>query len=479
MILTLAFFQLAGSAVAADAMSLSYAAALQAAVANNPALIGARLDVDAAEGALMAARGVFDPTLAASASQNQFTSESTREFGDVLSEFDSTNWTASLNQTLPTGTNLDVSWSTSSNRFRYELRDTNIVVEQRDPVFESRMVTTLTQNILEGHRLASNLEGVRSAMRSRDIAEAGQRMIHQQTLADAASAYWNTRTQRKLANIAAMAIEAALEEQRVVHAKVEQGTLAPVERTRVDAAVVQARRESLRANDAARDAEDLLLLLIGEPPGTEVNLTSTPLEPTALALDTPAIEASAVEGSPELQMARIREQNAEMARMDARHRLLPELNVSASYSLVGYEPSSSDATKELLDGELPEWRLGTTLSVPLLGRADRGQFRVRAAEAAKARSERGQAERQLRSNVRAQVRAIHAASMEIQLAAANLDLALQTLEAERALTEAGRIIQKDLLESIAAVDDARTQLERSKGEYQLALIELERLKGTL
>ena len=206
------------------------------------------------------------------------------------------------------------------------------------------MVTTLTQNILEGHRLASNLEGVRSAMRSRDIAEASQRMVHQQTLADAASAYWNTRTQRKLADIAAMAIETALEEQRVVLAKVEQGTLAPVERTRVDAAVGQTRRESLRANDAARDAEDLLLLLIGEAPGTALTLTSTPLEPTALTLDTPAIEASAVEGSPELQMARIREQNAEMARMNARHRLLPELNVNASYSLIGYAPSSSAAT---------------------------------------------------------------------------------------------------------------------------------------
>ena len=479
MMLVLALFNLSGSATASDAVSLSYEAALQAAVANNPALIGARFDVDAAEGALMAARGVFDPILGASASRNQFTSESTREFGEVLSEFDSTNWTASLNQTLPTGTNVDLSWSTSSNRFRYELRDTNIVVEQQEPVFETRMVTTLTQNILEGHRLASNLEGVRSAMRSRDIAEASQRMAHQQTLADAASAYWNTRTQRKLADIAAMAIETALEEQRVVHAKVEQGTLAPVERTRVDAAVVQARRESLRANDAARDAEDLLLLLIGEAPGTALTLTSTPLEPTALTLDTPAIEASAIEGSPELQMARIREQNAEMARMDARHRLLPELNVNASYSLIGYDPSSSDATDELLSGDLPEWRLGATLSVPLLGRADRGQFRVQAAEAAKARSERGQAERQLRSSVRAQVRAIHAASMEIQLATANLELAQQTLEAERALTEAGRTIQKDLLESIAAVDDARIQLERSTGEYQLAVIELERLKGTL
>ena len=68
---------------------------------------------------------------------------------------------------------------------------------------------------------------------------------------------------------------------------------------------------------------------------------------------------------------------------------------------------------------------------------------------------------------------------QVNLARANLDLAIKTLDADRALTEAGRVIQKDLLESIRTVDDARAQLEQAKGDYQLAIIEMERLKGTL
>jgi hypothetical protein len=32
---------------------------------------------------------------------------------------------------------------------------------------------------------------------------------------------------------------------------------------------------------------------------------------------------------------------------------------------------------------------------------------------------------------------------------------------------------------MATVDDALTQVEQARGDYQLALIELERLKGTL
>ena len=74
---------------------------------------------------------------------------------------------------------------------------------------------------------------------------------------------------------------------------------------------------------------------------------------------------------------------------------------------------------------------------------------------------------------------MEAAFLQVSLARANLDLAEQTLSADRALADAGRVIQKDLLESIRGVDDARAQLEQAKVDYQLALIELERLKGTL
>ena len=467
------------TAHASETQALSYEEVLETALARNPALVGARLDVEAADGALMAAKGVFDPTLNAGSTANQFTSESTREFGEVLTEFKSLDWRAGVDQILPTGTTLGLDWSTTRTRFKYELRDTGLVVESEEPLFESRMVARLTQSILEGHRMASNLEGVRQAARARDTADANRRAMRQQTLADAASAYWNTRTQRRLAAIAQQAVETAKEEQRVVHAKVEQGTLAPVERARVDAAVVQAQREQLTAEDIARNTEDNLLLLIGESPGTAITLTTEPAEPRTIDIDMAAVEASALENNAELLASRVREESTEMARTDAKHRRLPQLDLNASYALIGYEPTTEAATEELFGGDLPEWSLGGSLSMPLLGRADRGQYLQRTAEAAKARAERMNLERQIRSSIRMQVRAVEAAAVQVSLALANLTFAEQTLAAERALRVAGRVIQKDLLESMAAVDDALTQVEQARGDYQLALIELERLKGTL
>ncbi|MAY81318.1 MAG: hypothetical protein CL930_11115 [Deltaproteobacteria bacterium] len=467
------------STASAEPLTLSYEQALETALARNPSLYGAKLDVDAADGALIAAKGIYDPMANLNTNTNQFTSESTREFGEVLSEFKSLNWTAGVSQFLPTGTQIDLEWQTTKTRFKYELRETGFIVESEEPLFESRMVASITQNILEGHRLASNLEGIRQAVRSQSIASAMQRAIRQQTLADTASAYWNTRTTRKMADIASLAVETAKEEQRIVLAQVEQGRLAPVEKSRVDASVVQAELDLLNAIDTAAGAEDALLVLIGELPGQKLILSTDPATPVPVELDLKSIETIALENNPELQSSRIREEAAEMARTDAKHRRLPQLDMTVRYGLVGYEPSTDGAAQELFEGELPEWSVGGNLSVPLLNRADRGQYMTAQANAAKARSDRENLERQTLSQVRDQVRKLEAAHKQLTLTEANLQLAQQTLGAERALREAGRVIQKDVLESIAAVDDARIALEQARGAYQLALIELERLKGTL
>ena len=71
------------------------------------------------------------------------------------------------------------------------------------------------------------------------------------------------------------------------------------------------------------------------------------------------------------------------------------------------------------------------------------------------------------------------AKLQIDLAAANLVAAEQTLSADRALRDAGRAIQKDVLESIRDFNNARVDAEKARADYNLALIELSRLRGAL
>ncbi len=470
---------LLGTALASEPISLDYKDTLEQALIRNPALVGAKLDVEAADGVLLAAKGTFDPMFSGGTSLNHSTSEAVREFGEVLSDLEVFAWNARVDQMLPTGTSLSLDWSSTQTKFRYELRDTGFVIEQEDPLFQTRMVASISQSLLEGHRLASNLQEVRQANATLSITKADQLATRQQTLADVATAYWNLRTMQRLAVIAKHAMDTAKEEQRVVHLLVEQGTVAPVERARVDAAVVQAESSLIDAENSALQAADGLLLLIGEKPGSVVKLTTEPVSPKVLELDVDALVKVALEHNPTLRAAQIRVDAAKLARLHARHRRLPQLDATASYGLIGYEPSASKSVSELFGGDLPDWTVGANLSMPLLNRADRGSFLQRQAEAAKARSVKDALSRTIDQDVRTQVRTLKAAHTQVRLAEANLKFATKTLGAERALREAGRAIQKDVLEAMAAHKDAQVALERARSDFQLALIELERLKGTL
>ena len=65
------------------------------------------------------------------------------------------------------------------------------------------------------------------------------------------------------------------------------------------------------------------------------------------------------------------------------------------------------------------------------------------------------------------------------LAEANLRFAEETLTSQRALQNAGRAIQKDVLEAIRDVDNARVALVKARADAALALVELNRLRGSL
>jgi outer membrane protein len=464
-------------AVAAP-LDLSYDDALGRALARNPSLLGAEQDLVAAEGAVTAARGGFDPTLSGEAGLSSATDQSVREFGEVLSYSRSTSWGAGLAQSLPTGTALSLDWNTTRSQFRYELPDVDLVVEDENQTYSS-LTATVSQALLKGHKMAWNLQAVRQASRARDVTELGLQAERQQVLADVAAAYWGAWYLERLVAIAEQTLAVALEEQRVVDAQVDLGGLAPVERARTAAAVAQARSARIRARNDHLAAQDSLLILLGEEPGAELRLTTAPEAPVAVDLDEAEVVRAALAGNPSLAAARASEDAAAANAADARHALLPELGATGSYGLRGYEDSASAAAAELFSARLPEWYLGASLSAPLGNRAARGNHQAEQAQAATARIEREALERSLAQQVRSQVRAVESASAQVDLAAANLAAAEQTLAAEQALRAAGRGLQKDVLSAVADREDAAVGLEKARADHQLALVELRRLKGDL
>lgn len=463
---------------AATPLELTYEQALEQASRRNPAMLGAQADVNAADGAVLAARAPFEPTLTANTSYFSSTSEGTAEFGNFFADTSGWRAGAGLTQAFATGTTVGVDFSSSQNKFFYRLPDTGLEFTG-DPQYQSTLAFTLSQALLEGHRLAWNLSGIRTAKGARSAAEAARQTARQDTLANTASAYWNVRTQMALVAIAEQTLSVSAEQHRVVLALVEGGRLAPVEATRAEAAKVQAERSLIEAQSAHAAAQDALLLLLGETPGRDVVVLSVPEEPTALALDADAVVEQVRQGNPQLLAAHIQLDTRRAALVSARHGLLPALGATGSYALRGYESDLSGSFAELARGELPEWSIGAQLTMPLYNRADRGSLRQTSADVTSAEIDLVSLEGSLVQQARAQVRTLDAAARYVELSALNLRLAEETLAAERARFDEGRALQKDVIAAIKELDAARVESERARAAWQEALVALRRLEGRL
>lgn len=467
---------LCASSLAAD---LRYEEALELALQKNAELLGEQAGVEGARGALLAARGVFDPNLSGWLGYSSSRSESTREFGDVLSNFQALSLDSSLSQAFSTGTTLTLGLEGTQSRFRYELRDTGIVVESDEPQWSTGLNLGLNQALLKGHSRRYNLQGLRLAEQNERQAELSLRATRQQVLASVATAYWGLVLAQRTAEIARQGLAVAEEERRVVLARVEAGSLAPIERSRVEALVVQARSSLLEGESAAQAAAEALQILLGQAPDGQLRATSEPAEARPVALDEAALAEEALRANLELQTLRLAEESAAMTARDARHARLASLGLVGSAGLKGYETSLSASFGEIFGGELLDWSLGGQLTAPLGNRAARGAEAQAQASLASARLAREAAERAVVQALRSQVRAVEQAALRIELARANLELAEQTLAAERVLQEAGRALQKDVLDGLRAVDSARVALEQARVDHALALVELMRLRGAL
>ena len=284
----------------AAAMELSYDDALQRALERNPALVGEQYNLESAEGQLMGTKGVFDPVLAGHAlyQHGNFLDEET----ELPYDGDQTEYQASLYQLFPIGTQATLYWDLERTVFEG-------LGENLAP-WDSELGISIVQPLLQGVLSHYNLAPVRQARRYVDLQNAVLAQQREQTLADTAIAYWDLYYRRRVAQIAQAAVDVAQEEQRVVHARVDAGDLAPVERSRVDALVVQAQSALVSTGNEAQAANDRLLLVIGEPLGETVSLTTEPGSIPAVALDEGEVVAEALANNPEVAASRINEESA-------------------------------------------------------------------------------------------------------------------------------------------------------------------------
>lgn len=466
----------------AEDLSLNYQEALNLALDQNPQIQDAKWSIDGAEAAVMSARALFDPTLNFSAGQNRNTRQ---QFFAGIGAFNSETYgptvTIGGRTTLPTGTTLSVDWTTSRSTSLFTSQEFSEVQQEISPI-DTTLTMSLSQSLLQGFKTQYNKQQLNSAIRNLDTSELSAIETIQQSLADTATAYWNLAHQQKLIDLANEALRIAKEEERLIQAKVDQGDLAPIEAVRVKAATLSAQLALVDAKNAYESSKESLLLLLGEQPNQDITLeSSTPdLGTFGIDVDNSETELQKVnDRNPTLKRLRLSIQIAEENLQNAKHALLPELTGTARYSLTGWEDDFSAALDELGRQELPGSYVGVNLDVPVANWGDRGAVEQRSIDLDRARQALTNMEYSLMQQAQTQLRTLQSAEQKAELAKLNLEVAQQSLAADRALQEEGRNIEKDILASLQTAQDAQIQYERALADYVLAWVALRRLQGNV
>lgn len=466
---------------------LTYDEVVRLAAERSPGVRQADAVADQAEADVRAARGFFDPAFTLGGGWDRGLSR--QRFGQFPEPFnltsDAWNLDLGLQATAPTGT---------SASFDASVRASTVVVDasgaggilgdlfgdgetQRN--YQPSFRLTLSQELLRGIRLAFNLRNVRQAASSLTAAELERERASQQAVAEAAKAYWSWVHLAKVAQITQQSVVVAEENLRVGTAKVAAGQAAPLEATRLEAALVQARTTALEAENTAAQAADVLLLLLGEAPGQALAPASDPGDAPALQLDAAAAIEDALASSPEVLVARERLRQARLGLADSRHAMWPTLTASVTGGLQGFDDASLGGAFALNETMFPSIGVAGTLRVPLGNRAAAGAAQRSAAEVQRQQDALDALEAQTRAAVEQQVRLLGSAARKVELADTNVRLARETLAAEEALYAVGRALLKDVLESRTELERAQAEAIRARTDFRAAEVELRRLQGRL
>lgn len=446
-----------------------------------------------AEAAVRSARAAFDPEYVGEL--ELVPSTRTRGYsGGFLADLQTKGWALQqeIRGTTSLGTSYAVGFGWSRNTQTTTLDIGGVRTVELYDAYRSNVYASVSQELLRGFRLSYNLQNVTRARNSLSEAEIALDATLQETLLDAARAYWLWAFAVRTEQITADAVVVAEEALRIGLLRVERGQLAPVEGTRLEAALVQARQDALDATNAAQAAANAVLLAMGQNPERSIVPATPPGDVPDLVIEPARAIAVARAQNLGLALARQRVASAQLELTNARHGLLPSVAATADVGVASLRcpPGTSDPTCTVggalgaigglaEEDHLPFYTVGGRLVAPIGNRRARGARDEAAGWLEQRRVELAALEREVDAAVEEQVRALWSARSRMDLADTNVRLAEETLAAEEALAAVGRVLQKDVLEARTEVARSRLEAERARTDYRLAQAALLALQGQL
>jgi outer membrane protein TolC len=386
-----------------------------------------------------------------------------------------------------------------SLNFNNNLQDSSNRFATFNPAYTTGLTAQYTQPLLRGFMIDQTRQQLKITQINREIAEETLRATVTQTLANVRNAYWDLVFARSAVDVAERALSLADKLVEDNKARVEVGTLAPLDIVQAEAEAAN-RRQALAVAEATLQTAQLALkrYIVS---GTEDPVWRMDLQPIDLPSLEPAptdIEGAvrkALERRTDLINARKNLQSSDVSLRFFRNQTLPDIDLVASYGAQGIGGTvlrraglGSDVITETIPGgyrdalrlltnrDFPTWNVMFNISYNLFGSQAEAQY-------ARARLQKNQAQARLRAQELQVATEVTNAALSVQsnlkrveAAIAARELAERRLEAEQSKFEVGMTTNFFVVQAQRDLRDAQNSELRALADYRKSLVTFERVQ---
>lgn len=388
-----------------------------------------------------------------------------------------------VQQLLPTGMTAQIGYNYVRRWTDFGQKVPANVLNGFNPSYTNSLGVSLTQPLLKGFGLDYNRATIELARDQQKISREQFEQNVRETILGVEKAYWTlVRVRRTVLILAESVGQNAVTYQSIVERLKYDAT--PVEQANSQSEWRSSEVSFQEAVKAVRDAEDVLKNLMNDPDfrlsdDVEIVPTDDPLVAPVM-LDQFAEVRTALEERSEIRAARLLIDQTRIGTMKAKNETLPQLDAKFSYEIQGLGPNWEDSYYNMTKDFFQSYSYGITLTYPIGNRGPEAAL-------TKARLQESQALVNLRRvmddavlDVNNAVRDLRVRYEQVPSAFDAVVAAVRNLRSLQARTEKINPAFLDTeLRGVQNIAQTRSQLLQIITDYNIALVQLERSKGTL
>ena len=393
-----------------------------------------------------------------------------------------TGWTSGFARQMRKGGG---NWSLSFQNSRQDSPASNNI---RNPTFNSNLAGTYVQPLLRGFRIDQTRASLESSRITQQNDEIGVQATTATTMANTRNAYWDLVVAIQAVEAAQNSLDISNKLVQDNQARVEIGTLAPIDITSAQAEAANRRLTLVQAQATVRTAELALKRLIVS--GTDDPLWTSSINPTDRPSSAPeqlnvdAAVARALTQRTDVQQSlnnlKVSDINLRLQEDQTR----PQLNMTASYGLVGLGgpqfvggqqvPSGYfDALRNITGFDAPQWNVRFDFAYPIGRSAQEATLQRSRLSLDQAQANLKALQLQIAADVTNAAQTVQSSLEAVQQSRQARELAQQRLNAAQSKFEVGMAINYEVVQAQRDYLEAQNNELRALLNYRKALVNFE------